>query len=171
MAIFLSEVRTKILFIELEVYLTMVELNLPDYGPELRKSGDRVEIYDVIRRKYLKLTPEEWVRQHMIHYLHSECGYPFSMMSVEGGLTYNQRIKRTDIVVYNRSGEPCVLVECKSYKMKKMGPDVFYQAAAYNRELKARWLILTNGWGYHCLSIQDNKITQQEHIPPWGSLL
>jgi hypothetical protein len=93
------------------------------------------------------------------------------MMSVEGGVTYNQRVKRTDIVVYNRLGEPGVLVECKTFKMKTMGPDVFYQAAAYNRELQARWLILTNGWGYHCWSIQNHEITREEHIPSWKSVL
>ncbi|MEJ2005577.1 MAG: type I restriction enzyme HsdR N-terminal domain-containing protein [Cyclobacteriaceae bacterium] len=145
----------------------MVKLNLPEYGASVRKNSGRLEIYDAIRRKYLVLTPEEWVRQHMVHYLHQHCGYPLSLMNVEGGLTYNKRQKRSDILVYDRAGQPSVLVECKSYKMKKMGDEVLFQAAAYNRELKATWIVITYGWGYYCWKVTKDDIIQEKEIPAW----
>ena len=153
-----------------DVYLIMVKLNLPEYGATIRKNAGRLEIFDEIRRKYLLLTPEEWVRQHMIHYLNNQCAYPMSLMKVEGGLKYNKRQKRTDILVYDRSGQPSVLVECKSYKMEKLNDQVLFQAAAYNRELKAQWIIITNGWGYYCWRIIDGEIRQEKEIPAWDEV-
>jgi len=148
----------------------MVRLNLPEYGAEIRRQGGRLEIYDDIRRKYLVLTPEEWVRQHMVHYLNAYCQYPLGLMQVEGGLTYNRRLKRTDILVFDRSGSPAVLVECKSYKMSKMNDEVLFQAGAYNREIRARWIVITNGWGYHCWRIDGEEILPEKEIPAWEEI-
>lgn len=103
----------------------------------------------------------------MIHYLHNFCGYPLTLMRVEGGLKYNRLQKRSDILIYDLGGNPALLVECKSYKMQNLGEDVFLQAATYNRELKAAWLVITNGWGYHCWSVRDGNISSEKEIPAW----
>jgi len=92
----------------------MYKLNLPEFDFKLKKADGKVWIFDGIRKKYVVLTPEEWVRQHFIHYLTSQKKYPRSLIRVEGGLTYNELQKRTDIVVFNRQGKPWMVVECKS---------------------------------------------------------
>ena len=78
----------------------MVKLNLPPFDCNIRKNRGKAEIFDAVRKKYIVLTPEEWVRQHVVHYLHNHLGYPFSLMQVERGLQYNTRQKRADILVY-----------------------------------------------------------------------
>lgn len=148
----------------------MVKLGLPDYGADVRRKGGNLEIYDVIRKKYIVLTPEEWVRQHMIHYLNRHCGYPLSLIRVEGGLRYNTRLKRSDMLVYNTFGKPSLLVECKSYKMESLSDEVLQQAAVYNRELNASWILITNGWGYYCWAVRPDGLEQVEDIPAWDEI-
>ncbi|PWJ45041.1 type I restriction enzyme HsdR N-terminal domain-containing protein [Sediminitomix flava] len=121
----------------------MKRLNLPHYDYKLQRKDDKVWILDQIRKKYLVLTPEEWVRQHFINFLITE-GYPKSLIGVEGGLKVNQMQKRSDILVYDRKGKPFLLVECKAPEVK-LSNKTFEQAAAYNSVLKAPFLIITNG--------------------------
>ena len=96
----------------------MHQLNLPSFDYKLKKADGKVWIFDVIRKKYIVLTPEEWVRQHFIHYLLHELKYPRSLVKIEGGLSYNTLSKRSDIVVFDRDGRPWMLVECKSPEFK-----------------------------------------------------
>lgn len=122
----------------------MIQLNLPSYEYILSRKGGKVAIFDSIRKKYVNLTPEEWVRQHMINYLVVHRHYPRALIRIEGGLLYNQMARRTDIVVHDRTGNPWMIVECKS-------PDVMLddtttaQVAMYNASLKATYLVITNG--------------------------
>jgi type I site-specific restriction endonuclease len=99
------------------------------------------------------LLPEEWVRQHFIHYLIADRGYPKALVRIEGGLAYNQLSKRSDIVVFNRDGRPWMIVECKSPDIP-ITEAVLFQAATYNKTLQAKYLVVTNGLSHIC-SITD----------------
>ena len=130
----------------------MVDLNLPPYEYTLKRDGDKVFILDVLRKKYLLLTPEEWVRQHFVHYLINELHYPKALMKIEGGLKFNALSKRTDIVIFSRSGEPWMLVECKAPD-QKLRQATIEQAATYNHTLRARYIVITNGMSHICCEI------------------
>ena len=121
----------------------MVPLNLPPFEYKLKKAEGKLWIFDVIRKKYLVLLPEEWVRQHFIHYLISR-GYPKSLIRVEGGLHFNQLQKRSDIVVFDRNGEPWMIIECKSPDIP-VGEETVFQVSTYNSTLKAKFITVTNG--------------------------
>ncbi|HYC83960.1 MAG TPA: type I restriction enzyme HsdR N-terminal domain-containing protein [Chryseosolibacter sp.] len=129
----------------------MHKLNLPDFEYTLRKADGKVWIFDVIRKKFLVLTPEEWVRQHFVHYMISDLGYPRALLKLEGGLKYNMLGKRSDIVVFDRQGEPWMLVECKSPD-QSINETTLRQASVYNKTIKARYLTVTNGLKHYCCS-------------------
>jgi hypothetical protein len=147
----------------------MQRLNLPEFDYKVKKADDKIWIFDVIRKKFLVLTPEEWVRQHFVNYLISELKYPKSLIRIEGGLTYNQLSKRSDIVVFDREGKPWMLVECKSSD-QKINQSVLHQASAYNATLKAKYLTVTNGILHYCASTdwQENKIDLLTALPAFG---
>jgi hypothetical protein len=127
----------------------MVKLNLPEFCVELKKEQDRIHIFDLLRKRYVVLTPEEWVRQHFIHYLIDHLGYPKSLIKLEGGLLFNQLQKRSDIVVYDREGQPWMIVECKAPSLK-ISERTIHQASVYNHTLKAKFLVVTNGLEHFC---------------------
>lgn len=127
----------------------MENLNLPSYDYKLRKVDEKIYIYDILRRKYIVLTPEEWVRQHFVHFLINQHQYPKSLIKLESSLKYNTLLKRTDIQVYGRDGKLMMIVECKAPYIK-LTQNVFSQAAEYNQVLKAEYLTITNGMIYHC---------------------
>jgi hypothetical protein len=122
----------------------MLDLNLPPFAYKLKKEEGKLWIFDIIRKKYVALIPEEWVRQHFIHYLIDHLKYPRALIKVEGGLTFNQLAKRSDIVVFDREGHPWMVVECKSPDLK-LGDSAVFQASVYNATLRARYLVVTNG--------------------------
>ncbi|MCB0480592.1 MAG: type I restriction enzyme HsdR N-terminal domain-containing protein [Flavobacteriales bacterium] len=122
----------------------MIKLNLPTYDFRLKADQDKTYIWDPIRRKYLVLTPEEWVRQNFIEYLHKELGYSKGLMKQELALAFNKMDKRSDIVCFNREGEPILLVECKRPTVK-ITERVFEQIARYNMTLKVPFIAVTNG--------------------------
>lgn len=131
----------------------MIQLNLPPFDYKLKKAEGKLWIFDIIRKKYIVLIPEEWVRQHFIHYLIGVKGYPKSLIRVEGGLNYNQRQKRSDILVYDRNGNPWMIIECKAPEVALSDSTVF-QASVYNATLRAKYLIISNGLT-HFFSIID----------------
>jgi hypothetical protein len=124
-------------------------LNLPAFDHKLKKINDKLCIWDVIRKKYIVLTPEEWVRQHFIHLLINEYLYPKSLIKIESGLNYNERQKRTDVQIFDRDGEIFMIIECKASYIP-LNQAVFYQAATYNQVLKAKYLTITNGMIFQC---------------------
>ncbi len=127
----------------------MYQLNLPSINPTLKKENGKVLIFDGIRKKYIVLTPEEWVRQHFVHYLIMELKYPKSLFRIEGALTYNKLQKRSDILVYDRNGKPWMLIECKSPAIK-LNQKAFNQVAVYNMTIGAKYLAVTNGMAHFC---------------------
>ncbi len=101
-------------------------------------------VFDVIRKKYVALTPEELVRQHLIHFLINEKKYPRSLISVETGLQLHDLQKRTDIMIYNRAGKPKMIVECKAASIK-IDQKTLDQAGQYNMKYHVEFLVVTNG--------------------------
>lgn len=122
----------------------MQRLNLPTYNFKLKSSENKTLIFDKLRKKYVVLTPEEWVRQHYVCFLIEEKKYPISLIAIEKQLTINKRKKRTDILVFNKTGNHEIIVECKAPSIK-ITQDTFDQIARYNLKLKANYLIVTNG--------------------------
>ncbi len=122
----------------------MQKLNFPEYGFKLKKQNAKWLIFDPVRKKYYVLTPEEWVRQHVLQYLTVEKKYPLYLIAVEKELQINQTKRRFDIVVYNRQMKPEILVECKAPQIA-ITQKTFDQANQYNWLLKAPYLFLTNG--------------------------
>ena len=127
----------------------MNQLNLPAINPSLKKEQGKVYIFDIIRKKYVVLTPEEWVRQHFINYLIQELKYPKSLFRIEGSLSYNKLQKRSDILIYNRQGKPWMLIECKSPTIK-LSQKAFNQVAVYNMTVGAQFIAVTNGRVHYC---------------------
>jgi len=150
----------------------MEKLSLPTFDLNIKKSDGKTVIFDIIRKKYLVLTPEEWVRQHFIHYLISELGYSKALISVEQGMKYNTLYKRTDIVVYNRQGEPLILIECKAAN-HRLNQKVVEQALMYNKSLNAAYVIITNGIEHSCLHVVKNqaKIVFLTSIPRFEEII
>ena len=128
----------------------METLNLPTYPFKIKSEGKRKFIFDEFRKKYVALTPEEWVRQHVIHYLINIKGYPKSLIAVEKQLIINTLKKRFDILVFNTKGLPDLIIECKSPSIN-ISQDTFDQIARYNLKLNATLLMVTNGLvHYYC---------------------
>jgi len=128
-------------------------LNLPIYLFKFREQDQRTQIFDSIRRKYVALTPEEWVRQNFVQYLIKEKGFPPSLIAIEMGLKYNGLVKRGDVVVYNKAGLPLLMVECKAPEIK-ITQAVFDQIARYNKVLKVKYLVVTNGLNHYCCKME-----------------
>ena len=147
----------------------MTRLNLPDFPKRIKQEDDFRLIYDEFRRKYVVLTPEEWVRQHFLHYLVTDKGYPKSLIKVESGLKVNKMAKRTDVIVYSRAGQPFMLIECKSAQMS-LNEKVFDQLSIYNQTLKAQYLVITNGLKHYCCSMDYQTSSYEFHheIPEYA---
>jgi hypothetical protein len=122
----------------------MITLNLPPYESRIIDQEDGKYIFDIIRKKYIKLLPEEWVRQNFIHFLIGHRHYPAGLFRVERSAVKASRRGRTDIQVWNNEGKPLLMVECKSFE-SLLNKKAVLQASVYNHDLKARFLILTNG--------------------------
>jgi hypothetical protein len=141
-------------------------LNLPPFAHQINSEGF---IFDVFRKKYVALTPEEWVRQHFAHYLTGHLKYPKALIKIEGGLLLNGRKKRADIIVYGKNTQPFLVVECKSFDVK-LGEATFRQSAWYNYSLQAPYLVITNGLYHYCCRInRDNQSFEfQSGLPSYG---
>lgn len=120
------------------------QLNLPKAQLKLKRKADGVYVWCIVRKKELLCTPEEWVRQHFIHFLLNEKNIPLGLIASEVPLNYNGRNKRADIVVYDRLQKPFIIVECKATSVS-LTESVMFQAAQYYKELKPYFIVLTNG--------------------------
>ena len=122
----------------------MQNLNFPKYNFRFKSNENKTLIFDIIRKKFVVLTPEEWVRQHAIHFLISEKKYPAAHINVEKQLQLNDTVKRYDIVVFNKDGTIKIIVECKAPSIKT-NQQTFDQIARYNLVLKSDTLMVSNG--------------------------
>lgn len=133
-----------------------VPLNLPAYPFRLKQESNATYIFDEIRKKFLLLTPEEWVRQHLVQFLIRDKNYPRSLIKLEGGLKLNSLQKRSDILLFNRSGKKIMLVECKAPSVK-ISQNTFDQVARYNFIHRVQWLVVSNGLQHFCCEIDFEK--------------
>jgi len=148
------------------------QLNLPEYSFKIRGTGGDQTILDPLRRRFVKLTPEEWVRQNFIQYLISEGKYPQGLIGIEMQFGHNKLKKRTDILVHDRSGKPVMIVECKAPEVELV-EKVFEQIATYNMKLKVPYLVVTNGIHHWACKFSDD-FTDWEYllvIPLYEELL
>ncbi|WP_114783835.1 type I restriction enzyme HsdR N-terminal domain-containing protein [Botryobacter ruber] len=150
----------------------MYTLNLPPFAYKLKQSGPDSLIFDELRRKYVVLTPEEWVRQHFIHYLRNSLHYPKGLISVERGATYNRLQKRTDICIYDNSGTPHLLVECKAAHVP-ITQEVVKQVSTYNQTLRAKYVVITNGQEHYCweVNFETRRFVPLQEIPAYDQVL
>ncbi len=124
--------------------MELPKLNLPTFCPKIKRLANRIQIFDCVRNKYVLLTDEEWVRQSFINYLNKDKNYPFGLMKIEHSINYNSLKHRADIVIYNTNLSIDIIVECKSPKIK-ITQETFNQISRYNFDLKANFLVVTNG--------------------------
>ncbi|MEE4257543.1 MAG: type I restriction enzyme HsdR N-terminal domain-containing protein [Bacteroidales bacterium] len=150
----------------------MHELNLPSFDARLKRDGEKIRIFDTIRKKYVACTPEEWVRQHFMHYLISVKNTPTGLIVLEKQIVYNTMTRRPDILVYDRQNKPVLIVECKAPDVP-ISQDTFDQIARYNSVIKAPFLVVTNGLKHYCCKMDHDSISYRflEDIPGYGEML
>jgi Type I restriction enzyme R protein N terminus (HSDR_N) len=133
------------------------ELNLPEYSLKITGKEGSEMILDLLRKKYVKLTPEEWVRQNFIQYLIHEGKYPAGLLGVEINFKLNKLKKRADILVHNRLGEPVMIVECKRPDVK-IDEEVFTQIIDYEMKFKVPYIVVTNGMHHYACKVDYDKM-------------
>lgn len=150
----------------------MRPLNLPDHGVKHKQGEGGPVVFDPSRRRWVALTPEEWVRQHFLLHLVHDLGCPLSLISAEKTITLHGLTKRADIVVHGAKGEPIALVECKAPEVK-LTQAVFDQAARYNIVFRVKWLLVTNGVEHYCCAVDHQQATVRflERLPRYGELV
>jgi type I site-specific restriction endonuclease len=143
-------------------------LNLPHAEFRVREDGNERQIFDAIRKRFVALTPEEWVRQNFLNFLVNERKYPASLIGVEMLVRLNEMSQRADIVVYQRNGKPWLIVECKAPTVT-LDEDVFYQAARYNSQLRVPYIALTNGLEHYCLFFNGKSFDYLADLPDFNT--
>tara|TARA_R110002072_G_scaffold91862_4_gene204779 strand:- start:1335 stop:1790 length:456 start_codon:yes stop_codon:yes gene_type:complete len=151
------------------MYKNLVPLNLPKPELKLAKKDNILMVWDNLRKKYLKLTPEEWVRQHFVHYMKS-LKYPETCIALEGGFRINDQLKRTDIMVY-KNGKAAMIIECKAPQVP-ISQKTMDQASSYNSHYKVDYLILSNGLKHIAAKcdFENQKYLQLKQIPSFDEL-
>lgn len=150
----------------------MQPLNLPEYSIKTRLNDNgKTEVFDSIRKKYVVLQAEEWVRQQFIGFLISHKNYPASLIAIEKGLKINQLQKRFDAVVFDRKGLPLVLIEFKAPEVK-LSEKTFSQIATYNLKMQVKYLIVSNGLTHYCcqMDYKNNSFRFLKDIPNYETI-
>lgn len=147
---------------EAKVKNNKTKLNFPEFPLSIRQTSSGEEIFDIIRKQYVALTPEEWVRQHCLHLLANT--YPKELIAVEGNIKVNGMNKRFDILVYDKNLKPFLLIECKRTEVE-ITQKTIDQALAYNHTLNTPNVFLTNGLSHFILSKQGNNYSFQSNLP------
>jgi hypothetical protein len=153
-------------------FRTVMHLNLPKFNIKIKKNHlGEFEIFDEFRKKYLYLTPEEWVRQNFLHFLANEFQYPKSLIEIEKGLTLNNLQKRADALVYSTMGNPLVLLEFKAPHIS-LNQNVMEQIARYNLHFKVPYLMVSNGLEHYCFFVDFNEqtVTGLNEIPHFNTI-
>ena len=148
-----------------------MQLNLPSYTFRTAQKEGRMLIFDDCRRRWVKLTPEEWVRQNFVRYLIQEKHFPASLIAIERSLRFNRQDFRADAVVFSNTGMPLLIVECKAQEVQ-ITQKVFDQIIRYNFEFQVDYLIVTNGISHYCCKIDKRNTTYEflKEIPEYESL-
>lgn len=147
------------------------KMNLPKFTPRFSTDGNTVKIFDNLRRKYVKFTPEENVRQHFVNWLINDLHYPAGLMNNEISIKLNNTTRRCDTIVFDKIGNPFVIIEYKAPSVE-INQNVFDQIVRYNMVLKAKYLIVSNGIQHYCCVIDYNNNSYQfvPQIPHYNEL-
>ena len=154
--------------------MELVKLHFPEYKFTLKggeNANQPLKIFDIVRKKYVRLSPEEWVRQHLMHFLIHDKGFPASLMAIEKSVIVNSLQRRFDILVYSIEHKPLLLVECKAPEVK-ISQSTFDQAARYNLSLEADYFVLSNGLNTYCCKLDNHEGRYDflEEIPSYKNL-
>ena len=149
----------------------METLNLPKAELRITTKDGKQQVFDILRRKYVALTPEEWVRQHFVHFLIHGKGYPAECIGNEVSIVLGRTKKRCDTVVYGCNAQPTMIVEYKSPSVE-ITQHVFDQISRYNIRLRVRWLIVSNGLNHYCCEVDYEGGTCRfvEDIPSYDEI-
>ena len=150
----------------------MQELHLPGYAFKVRSAPQGEQIFDVVRRKYVALTPEEWVRQHFLNFLIHHRGCPASLIKVERGVDRSTLNMRTDIVVHDNNADAIALVECKAHDVR-IDNKTLDQVFRYDRILEVEYVILTNGLEHYCCRVdrEQKQLVPLNEIPRYEQMV
>jgi len=147
-----------------------MQLGFPTYNFKIKREENANYVFDIVRKKYVLLTPEELVRQHLIHFLHHERGFPLSLMAIEKGILINRRRKRFDVLIINPQAKPLMIIECKSPDVK-LTDETLMQIAVYNSHFQCPFLLVTNGIYHAWTTFSDGKVKPMtEGIPYYKEL-
>jgi type I site-specific restriction endonuclease len=149
----------------------MLQLNLPSYTFRIKKQNDKTVIFDSQRKRFVALTPEEWVRQCFIRFLIQEKGYPAAYIAIEKQLNYNGMKKRCDAILYNEDAQPVLIIELKSPNIA-ISQATFDQVAVYNAKLKVDFFMISNGIEHYCcrVNLENAKYEFFSEIPDFLSI-
>lgn len=150
----------------------MIQLNLPPFDIKLRGTRQSPQILDVLRHRYVALTPEEWVRQHFVHFLIEHRNFPAALLANEIQLKVAGKTLRADTVLYNKQMRPIMIVEYKAPNIA-ITQKVFDQITAYNMLLHVDYLVVTNGLQHYifCISQDGKKYLPLEDVPFYEEIL
>lgn len=145
----------------------MIALQFPDKKPLIRKEGEQEKIFCPVRNRWVSLTPEEWVRQNMLLYLTEVMQYPSSLIAVEKQIRVGELNRRFDILVYDRSGQPFLVLECKEMDVA-LTRSVLDQVIRYNIPIRARFIVISNG--SHCIGydVSGSAMEELEAFPAYA---
>ena len=149
----------------------MFRLNLPQYEIKIGEKDGKRTIFDFLRRKYVSLTPEEWVRQHFTHYLTEHKGYPKGLMGNEVELHIGDKRLRCDTILYNKQGKPQMIIEYKAPNIQ-IQQKTFDQISVYNLLLHVDYLIVSNGLQHYCckMDYDNQKYLFLQEIPDYENI-
>ncbi|MFM1875550.1 MAG: hypothetical protein RL266_1287 [Bacteroidota bacterium] len=138
------------------------------HAQRLKTEDGKPFIFCQVRRRFLVLTPEEWIRQHLISFLNLDLKYPLSLMKIERQVKGGHRTKRADLIIYNTTGKPQLLVECKA-PSEKLNKETFFQLGRYNRFVNAALLLISNGLQHYCCRVtNENEFEFLDEIPTYN---
>lgn len=144
----------------------MLEVNYPEPSFKMKKENDREMLFDPLRKKWLFITPEEWVRQNFIQFLIHVKQYPSSFIALEKEITLNELKKRFDVLIYDSNHKPWMIIECKSTDVT-LGAPVLQQALRYNISVPVQYILITNGHYTKGWAKKDGTLSELTEIPDW----
>jgi type I site-specific restriction endonuclease len=150
----------------------MLQLNLPQYSFRIKKQNEKLVIFDSQRKRYVVLTPEEWVRQNFIRFLIEEKGYPAAYLAIEKQLNMNGMKKRCDAILYNEHAQPFLIIELKAPNVA-ISQATFDQVAVYNAKLKVDFFIISNGIEHFCCKVNSETARYEffSEIPNFNQII
>jgi hypothetical protein len=145
----------------------MIKIAFGQYDFRYRKENGKEQIFDDLRKKWVRLTPEEWVRQNWVKYILEHCRYPSSLIGIEKTLRLGELEKRFDLLVYDQSHQPWLLMECKAQDVE-LSTSVLDQVLNYHQQIPATYLMITNGQLSYLWKKENGNLVTQDQMPEWG---